>query len=330
MPPVRRTWLVVASISAAATALSLLVPWAAGRVRPGADRPPALPSPLPLARIDAHLHVEAAAVDQAVRLAAGFDTGAILNVSGGWFGDGLENQLAAAARHPGRVRVLMNLDLRGCCGEAWRTREAARVAMGRASGAAGLDIGGDALAAAPLDGPDLAPVLDACQKARIPVSVHLGGAGERAALARVAADRPALQLLAAHLGGPGAGPDELSRLLDRLPNLHLDISARLADLSAAPGEARALFLSHPGRLLYGTNVWVEGRSPDQVRVLGAGRTEAEVRAYFLGHLRFLETRDPDIPLPGAGLVRGLGLPLPVLEQVYHRNAERLLGFPEPP
>jgi len=330
VPSVRRTWLLVAAVSAAATALALLVPWAVERVRPGAVRPPQLTTPLPLARIDAHLHVEATAVDQAVRLAAGFDTGAIVNVSGGWFGDGLESQLAAAARHPGRVRVLMNLDVRGCCGEAWGAREAARVAMGRASGAAGLDLSGEVLAAAALDGPGLAPILDACQKARIPVSVHLGGAAERAALARVASARPALQLLAAHLGGPGAGPGELSRLLDRLPNLHLDLSARLADLSAEPEEARALFLAHPDRLLFGTNVWVEGRSPDQVRVVGAGSTEAEVRAYFLGHLRFLETRDPDIPLPGAGPVRGLGLPLPVLERVYRGNAQRLLGFPEPP
>jgi predicted TIM-barrel fold metal-dependent hydrolase len=186
------------------------------------------------------------------------------------------------------------------------------------------------LAALPLDGPDLAPVLDACEKARIPVSVHAGGPAERAALERVAHARPALRLLAAHLGGAGAGPAELSRLLDRLPNLQLDLSARLADLSAAPEEARALFLAHPDRLLFGTNTWVEGRSPDEVRVVGAGSTEAEVRAYFLGHLRFLETRDPAIPIPGAGEVAGLGLPLPVLEQVYHRNAERLLGFPEPP
>jgi len=331
MRPVQRTWLVVAGIAAAAATASLLVTAAVGRARPAAARPPPLSLSLRIARLDAHQHVAASALDQAAQLAASHGFRGLANLSGGWLGNGLEDQLAAASRHAGRVRVLMNLDASGCCGEGWAAREADRVARGRAAGAAGLDIPGAVLAGAPLDGPALAPVLDACQSLRLPVSVHLPGAEERAALERLAAARPSLRLLAAHLGGPGAGAAEMARMLGRLPNLHLDLSARLADLSASPDAARALFLAHPDRLLLGTNVRVEGDPPDRVMIVGAGRTAEEVRAFFLAHVRFLETRDPAIPLPGAGEVAGLGLPREVLEQVYHRNAERLLGFaPEAP
>jgi predicted TIM-barrel fold metal-dependent hydrolase len=218
----------------------------------------------------------------------------------------------------------MNLDPRGCCGADWSARETARLAMGRASGAAGLDVDAGALPA-PLDGEGLEPLWDACQRFHLPVSVHLAGAAEREALARLAARRPALAFLLAHFGGPGADPAEMGRLLDRLPNVHLDLSARLAELASRPAEGRALLLAHADRLLFGTNVRVAG-APPEVVIRGAGRSAEEVRAFFQAHLRILETRDPAIPVPGAGEVAGLGLPRAALERIYHGNAERLLGF----
>jgi predicted TIM-barrel fold metal-dependent hydrolase len=327
MAGVRRTWLLVLAIAAGATGASLLVTALVGRVRPERVRPPplALP-PLPVDRLDAHQHVDAGAVDQALQLAAGHGIRGFLNVAGGWAGDGLEGQLAAAARQDGRVRVVMTADPEGCCGPEWGAREAERIGRGEAAGAAGLDLGAPLLERAPLDGPELAPLLDACERLGLPVSLHLGGPDQRAALERLAARRPALRLVAAHLAGPGSDAAEASRLLSRIPNLALDLSARLADLSAGGEEARALLLEHADRVLFGTNLHVERRARGEVMIVGAGRTAAEVRDFFRAHLRFLESRDADIPLPGAGDLRGLGLPREVLERLYHRNAERLYGF----
>lgn len=328
--PVQRTWLLLAAIAAAATALALGIATAVDGSHPGLLVPAVPFQPLPMRRIDAHLRAEAGALDQAVQLTRAHGIEAFVNLAGGWFGNGLETQLAAAGKHGPRVRVFMGLDLQGCCDPGWGAREAGRLARGAGARAAGLHLGAPVSALTPLDGVALEPIWAACQKLSLPVSVWVGDGEQRAQVERVAALHPGLALVLAHLGGPGATLPELSRLMAARPNLHLDLSARLADLGADAEAGRAFLLAHRDRVLFGTNLEVAA-SPDGALIRGAGGSAEEVRAFFQGHLRFLETRDPDIALPGAGHLAGLGLPRDLLERLYHRNAERLLGFePEKP
>ena len=114
----------------------------------------------------------------------------------------------------------------------------------------------------------------------------------------------------------GCYPENLGRvgdMLDRYPNYHIDISARLAELGRQPRAARALFTRHRDRVLFGTDTF----PPDE-------------RSYRL-HYRFLETADEKFPhdpdgvlLSGRWDIDGLDLDDETLRAVYAGNAVRLV------
>lgn len=127
---------------------------------------------------------------------------------------------------------------------------------------------------------------------------------------------PGTTFIGAHVGCYAENLGWVSALLDECPNLHVDISARIAELGRQPYSARRFFLKHADRILFGTDA-----GPD----LAAYGTYA----------RFLESEDeyfpyaPDgVPAQGAWMIHGLHLPRDVLDRVYHDNAARLLGLTE--
>lgn len=324
---IRAAWFRIGGVALLALAVAAGAGTAVDLLRPDLQRlPEEAFQALPMDRVDVHEEIASAAMDHALRLARAQGIGRLLSLTGGFFGDGLETQLASAAPHGGRVRILMNLDPQGCCGADWSAREAARIASGRTAGAAGLflDAAGTAPLAVPPDAEPLARVLDECQRLRLPVAVRVAGPGPLAALLRLAGARPGLTLLAIGLDAP---PAEAAALLDRHPGLQLVLGVRLAAWARDPAAARAAILAHPDRVLFGTSVAVVLAPPDEVEIRNAGRDAAEVRAFYAAQYRFFETRDPRIPVPGGVEAGGLGLPRRVLRQLYHQNAERLLGFP---
>lgn len=127
-------------------------------------------------------------------------------------------------------------------------------------------------------------------------------------------NHPGTTFVAAHVAGWAENLAWVSRLLHAHPNLCLDISARLSDLGRTPRAARALFLEHSDRILFGTDELPPGA--------------AGFRRYF----RFLETADEayayseESPPPaGRWTISALDLPEPVLRAVYMDNARRVLG-----
>ena len=62
-------------------------------------------------------------------------------------------------------------------------------------------------------------------------------------------------------------------------------------------------------------------------------TPADAERFFESTYRYFETADPDIPSPtpiqGKWTIAGINLPVPVLEKIYYKNAERLLGLSPP-
>ena len=133
-------------------------------------------------------------------------------------------------------------------------------------------------------------------------------------LEAVVVRHPTTTFIGAHVG---CAPEDLRRvstILERAPNFHVDIAARLAELGRQPYTARAFFLRWPERILFGTDL-----APDP-------------RTYAL-HARFLETSDESFdydvegpPSQGRWQVHGLGLPADVLAAVYAGNARRLIRF----
>ena len=131
-------------------------------------------------------------------------------------------------------------------------------------------------------------------------------------LANLVARHPRTTFVGAHVGCYAENLAWVGALLDRCPNFHLDIAARIAELGRQPYTARAFFLRYADRILFGTD-------------LGA-----DVAVYRIQY-RFLETADEhfsydvdDPPGQGRWRIYGLHLPDEVLRQVYFANAQRVL------
>jgi predicted TIM-barrel fold metal-dependent hydrolase len=132
-------------------------------------------------------------------------------------------------------------------------------------------------------------------------------------LANLVGNHPQTTFIGAHVGCYAEDLVWVGALLRRCPNFFVDISARIGELGRQPYTARRFFLQYEDRILFGSDY---GPYPEAYRVI----------------YRFLETDDEyfnynaaPIPEQGRWYVHGLHLPEEVLEKVYFRNAERVLG-----
>lgn len=129
---------------------------------------------------------------------------------------------------------------------------------------------------------------------------------------RVIARHPKTMFVGAHLAESSEDLGYVAQLLDRSPNLYVDISARTSELGRQPYTAREFFLKYADRILFGTDLL------------------PEVNMYRL-YYRFLETADEYFEYPshasrqGRWNIYGIFLPTEVLERIYRTNALMLLG-----
>lgn len=137
-----------------------------------------------------------------------------------------------------------------------------------------------------------------------------------AGLDRLVGRHPRTTFVGAHVGCASEDLALVSRMLDAHTNLSVDIAARLGELGRQPYTARAFFLRHAERILFGTDA------------------AADPAVYRL-HYRFLETWDESfdygtdaVPDQGRWQIHGLGLPDEVLRAVYRDNARRVLRLGE--
>ena len=141
-------------------------------------------------------------------------------------------------------------------------------------------------------------------------------------------DRP---WLGAHMGGNPENLPRLQGLLDKFPNLYLDLSATrwiAREVSARRDEARRFVIRNQDRLLWGS---------DQVSATGAnladGRGFDFLASRWWVHRKLWETDyagpnpilDPDLPEDRQPELRGLALPADILQKLYHDNAVNLLA-----
>src|SRR5262249_16926777 len=101
--------------------------------------------------------------------------------------------------------------------------------------------------------------------------------------------------------------------LDKYPNMFVDIDACISELGRQRYTARKFFLKYQDRIMFGTD------------------TTPKRDAYRI-YYRFLETDDEYFDCSashhrqGFWNIYGVFLPRDVLEKVYYKNAERLLGI----
>jgi predicted TIM-barrel fold metal-dependent hydrolase len=130
---------------------------------------------------------------------------------------------------------------------------------------------------------------------------------------RLLAQHPETTFQSAHLASTSENLAYAAELLDRYPNLNMDISERIAELGRQPYTARRFLIKYADRILYGTDKPIHRDAH---------------RLYF----RFLETFDEYFPYSpratppqGRWMIYGVGLPDDALKKIYYRNAERLYG-----
>jgi len=131
---------------------------------------------------------------------------------------------------------------------------------------------------------------------------------------RMMAAHPGTTFICAHVANNPEDLDWVAALLDSMPNVNIDFSARMDELGRQPYTARDFFLRFQDRIVFGSDMPISA---------------AMYRAYF----RFLETRDEYFDYPGylgendnvtRWKIYGLNLPDEALEKIYFRNALRII------
>jgi len=145
-----------------------------------------------------------------------------------------------------------------------------------------------------------------------------------AARDRVIARHPQTKFVVLHVGNYAENLASVGAMLDRFPNTHVELGARIGELGRQPRTARKFFEKYQDRILFGTDATPNGfETPQQLY------GDLLYQIYY----RFLETEDEyfdyapaKVPPQGRWRIYGIGLPESILKKVYHANAERILNF----
>ncbi|NOZ02785.1 MAG: amidohydrolase family protein [Deltaproteobacteria bacterium] len=154
-----------------------------------------------------------------------------------------------------------------------------------------------------------------------------------AARDRVIERHPETVFLLIHMANYPERLDIVDKLLDTLPNVYVDTSARVPEIGRHPAkDVRAFFIKHQDRILFGSDfisggdgnmqlgsVWyVPGEEPDL----------DDAEEFYERHWRYFETDQKQMehptPIQGRWKVDGIKLPPDVLQKLYVTNAEKLI------
>lgn len=145
-----------------------------------------------------------------------------------------------------------------------------------------------------------------------------------AARNRVIAKHPNTHFVVLHVGNFAENLENVSEAMDRFPNMHVDIAARVGELGRQPRTARAFFEKYQDRILFGTDATPHVHNYPQ-QLFGGD--------LYSVYYRFLETDDEyfdyapaKVPPQGRWRIYGINLPDDILRKVYNANAMRELGL----
>jgi predicted TIM-barrel fold metal-dependent hydrolase len=129
---------------------------------------------------------------------------------------------------------------------------------------------------------------------------------------------PRTTFVAAHMGWHANDLARLGRMLDEMPNLHVEVGAILYDLGRQPRAAHDFFIRYQDRILFGKDAYQPEEYPYYFRVF---ETRDDYFDYYRDYHAFWK-------------LYGIDLPDAVLKRVYYQNALRITprlpqtGWPE--
>jgi predicted TIM-barrel fold metal-dependent hydrolase len=265
---------------------------------------------------------------------------------------------ALYSKYPDRFDVYCGFDLTNYQESGWQERAVNELRRCVKEGAAGVgelhDKGAGLVDGLHPDDPRMDALFDACAELRIPVNMHVSDpmwmyepmdstndglirswtwrikgkdtatdhAGLMVILANTIKRHPKTTFVASHLANCVYDFSILAKMLDQLPNMSADISARFAEFSTIPRTTAAFFEKYQDRLVYGTDygweIW--SKSTDY----GHNTT---LDSMFRTTFRVLETNDEHFYLTDLVGYKwpmyGLGLSDATLRKIYHDNAARI-------
>ena len=193
-----------------------------------------------------------------------------------------------------------------------------------------------------IDDPRVKPLLEKCAELRMPVSIHIGepiwmylpmdekndGLPNGAiwhvdttdvnclgydrlvqTFENAVRENPQTLFIACHYLNMNHDYKHLGEMLDKYPNMYVDIAARVAEAAQTPRATREFILKYQDRILFGTDNGMD-------------------RQMYRNIFRVLETNDEHFYIPEYNYhwyLSGFNLPDEVLEKIYHKNAERILA-----
>ena len=139
-------------------------------------------TPRNIAKLDMHGHIDPEIALPARRFLEAHGIGRVVNLSGGWVGEGLEERLSAARATGGYYIVFANIDFQGIGTPNWAAREVGRLERAKALGARGVKIAKNLGLGVkfpdgrrvPVDDPVLDPLFDAMARLKMPLAIHTG------------------------------------------------------------------------------------------------------------------------------------------------------------
>ena len=191
-----------------------------------------------------------------------------------------------------------------------------------------------------LDNPKLKPLLEKCGELKMPIIIHiaepiwmyqpidryndglinaakwkvdttqigcLGYEQLMKSFENAVAANPKTIFIACHFLNMNQDLVRLGKLLDKYPNLYIDIAGRMAESSCTPRATRAFLIKYADRVLFGTD---------------NGTTKEMYRNIF----RILQTSDEHFYIPDYNYhwyYNGFNLPDKVLKKIYYKNAKKI-------
>jgi len=129
---------------------------------------------------------------------------------------------------------------------------------------------------------------------------------------------PKTRFIGAHFNWYGNDLQRAARLLDRLPNVYLEVAAVLYEFGRQPYASTQFFTKYQDRVMFGKDTYEPSEYPYYWRVF---ETHDEYFDYYRGYHAFWK-------------LYGMGLPDAVLKKLYYKNALKVepglpqTGWPE--